>query len=113
MGDFRLQISDDDWRRGAAHETHQPHERSGGSCRVSCGWRVSWAKKSVQFNAVVGVPGGHVGKDPPVARLEALDDLDRVDRAAAELHLRARSVNAVGVELEDSHRALLLAEGGA
>ena len=66
-------------------------------------WVGSGGDRSVQLNPVVGVPLGHVGEDDAVARLEALDDLDRADRLASELHLGALGVDALGIELEDAH----------
>ena len=66
----------------------------------------------IQAHTVVGVPLGHVGEDDAVAGLEAVDDLDGVDGAAAELDLGADGVVGVGGELEDADGALLLAEGG-
>jgi hypothetical protein len=41
---------------------------------------------------------------------EPAQDLDRVDRAAAKLHLRARRFARLRIELEQAHRALLLAK---
>ena len=70
-------------------------------------------RKSVQLDPVVGVPLRHIGEDDLVAGHKAADDFDGVDGAAAKLHLRARGVDALGVELEDADLALLLAERGA
>jgi hypothetical protein len=64
--------------------------------------RESKNRRSVEFDAVVGVPLGHVGEDDAVAGGEAVDDLDGVDGAAAELDLGADGVVGVGVELEDA-----------
>src|SRR6478735_11804011 len=70
----------------------------------------------VELNALVGVPLGHVGQDHPVAGLEAAEDLDGVDGAAAELDLGADGLGGgeiAAVGLEEVDGAALLAEGRA
>src|SRR4051812_4944246 len=69
--------------------------------------------KSFQADAIVRVPGGSVGKNDAIARRQAADDFNEADRAAAELHLRAVGIHAVGVDLENADRGALLPEGGA
>ena len=60
--------------------------------------RASPAGGSVQADAVVGVPLGHVGEDDAVAGLEAAEDLDGVDGAAAKLDLGSGGFTAIGGE---------------
>ena len=54
------------------------------SCRQHC-CRVMSSR--ADSNAIELVVRGHVGEDHLIAGLQPLDDLDRVHRAAAELHL--------------------------
>src|SRR5687768_18576656 len=51
----------------------------------------------------------HVGQDDLVARLQAVDDLDRADGAATEFHVHPDRF-AVRPDLEEADRAVLLAE---
>jgi hypothetical protein len=62
-----------------------------------------------QPNAFELIPGRHVGEHDLIALRQAAKDLNRVHRAAAQLDLRAGRF-AGGVELEEAHRALFLAE---
>src|ERR1035438_1362580 len=66
----------------------------------------------VEFDSVICVPLGHVGKNDAVAGLEALDDLDCADGASAELDLGAEGPGAVRRQLEDADRAVLVPECG-
>src|SRR5687768_2113619 len=67
-------------------------------------------RRSVDANAIVGVPLRTVGQDDPVAGFEAFDDLDGIDGAAAEFHLRAVGVDAFGIEFEEADGAAFLAK---
>src|SRR5262249_9574947 len=41
----------------------------------------------IQFHAIVGVPVRHVGQDDLISFVQAVHNLDLVDRAPAEFHL--------------------------
>src|SRR5207244_3940325 len=58
------------------------------------------------------VPLRHVRQDHRVAHVETTHDLDRVDRAAAHLHLYTRGVMTVLRDLEHPDRAVRLAVRG-
>src|SRR4030095_8147765 len=42
--------------------------------------------RSVQLDAIVSIPGGHVGEDHLIADFEALDDFDGAHRGSTEFH---------------------------
>src|SRR5262245_9757852 len=66
-----------------------------------------------QANSIELIPRRHVRQHHLVALAQAVQHLDRVDRALAELHLDARRLAGRRIELEEADRALLLAERGA
>src|SRR5206468_8524851 len=78
---------------------------------VSCVVVVGWL--SVKADALVGVHRAGIGKDDLVARFEAADDLDRIHRAAAELHRRPNRFGRSGDEFKDADGVVLLAKGRA
>src|ERR1035437_6230430 len=96
----------------ATNATMRARSKAGTSMTVEPLEQAKSFRKSVQFNPVIRVPLRHVGEDDFVAGHEAADDFDGIDGAAAEFDLRAHRVIAVGVELEDTDLALLLAERG-
>src|SRR6516164_2038654 len=65
--------------------------------------------ESPQTNAIVGIPIAHIGKDDHVARVEALQYLNRVDRSAAKLDIDANCFRAVTGELEKADSGFGLA----
>src|ERR1700761_1064869 len=70
---------------------------------------VAAAHKSLsQPYAVVGVPLRHVGKNHFVAHAQPRNNLDRVHRAASQLHIYARSFRSVRVQFENTNRAVRL-----
>src|SRR5207253_1935712 len=73
-------------------------------CRLST---VDCRLRSSQPHPIERVPRGHVGKDHFVSGLQPVEHLDGVDRALAEAHLDAHGFVAVGLEAEESDRALL------
>src|SRR4029453_3586491 len=63
-----------------------------------------------QSNPFELIPRRHVGEDHLIALGEAADDLNRIDGALPELHLRARGFPSRRIDLEQADRALLLPE---
>src|SRR5438034_4204002 len=85
------------------------------TCPLSAMLRLLFAFEVCLFqsNPVVCVVRRHVRQNHLIADFEAREDFHRVDRAAAQLDLRALGVDAVGIDLEQPDDALFLTEGGA